>query len=201
MENRFSVSFTLLENGEDDLTDDLEDEVEDDGDDEDHDPVGDASADSSSLDEEEERQDHGCTTTPTFPSRNGWGSKRGPPGPHDARDVPRQRRSLDVPPVHHTEMMNRQGRRKYGNEWKGMDETDLCAYVGLLIFAGVYRSRGEGDTESGWAIFRATMPRKLFHMSSRLLRFDDSGHKLTAVREVWTRGWRGYRVSTTRGPK
>ena len=33
------------------------------------------------------------------------------------------------------EMTNWEGRRKYGDEWKGMDETDLCAYVGLLILA------------------------------------------------------------------
>ena len=54
-----------------------------------------------------------------------------------------------------------------------MDETDLRAYVGLLILAGVYRSRGEvtaslWDTESGRAIFRATMPPKVFHTYSRL---------------------------------
>ena len=65
------------------------------------------------------------------------------------------------------EMTNREGHRKYGGEWRGMDETDLRAYVGLLILAGVYRSRGEAvtslwDTESGRAIFRATMPLKLF---------------------------------------
>ncbi|CAB1457293.1 unnamed protein product [Pleuronectes platessa] len=63
---------------EDDVEDNSEDEVEDKGDDKDYDPVGDASADTSSLDEEEEGQDHGCTTTPTglvegdaFQSRNG----------------------------------------------------------------------------------------------------------------------------------
>ncbi|CAB1431293.1 unnamed protein product [Pleuronectes platessa] len=50
---------------EDDVEDDLDDEVEDNGDDKDYDPVGDASADLSSLDKEEEGQDHGCTTTPT----------------------------------------------------------------------------------------------------------------------------------------
>ena len=59
-----------------------------------------------------------------------------------------------------------------------MDETDLRAYIGLLILVGVYRARGEAasslwDTESGRAIFRATMPLKLFHTYSRPLRFDD----------------------------
>ncbi|XP_053274074.1 piggyBac transposable element-derived protein 3-like, partial [Pleuronectes platessa] len=96
------------------------------------------------------------------------------------------------------EMTNLEGRRKYGDGWKGMDATDLRAYVGLLILAGVYRSRGEAaaslwDAESGRAIFRATMPLKVFHTYSRLLRFDDretrrerrASDKLAAVREVW----------------
>ena len=79
-----------------------------------------------------------------------------------------------------------------------MDETDLRAFVGLLILAGVYRSRGEADAslwdaERGRAIFRATMPLKLFHTYSRLLRFDDhetrrrrrATDKLAEMREVW----------------
>ena len=66
------------------------------------------------------------------------------------------------------EMTKREGRRKYGDEWKWMDETDLRAYVGLLILAGVCRSRGEAApslwaAESGRAIFHATMPIKLFY--------------------------------------
>ena len=96
------------------------------------------------------------------------------------------------------EMTNREGRRKYGDEWKGMDETDLHDYVGQLILAGVYMSRGEAvaslwDAKSGRAIFRATMPLKLFHTYSRLQRFDDretrrrrrATDKLAPVREVW----------------
>ncbi|TKS65943.1 PiggyBac transposable element-derived protein 4 [Collichthys lucidus] len=96
------------------------------------------------------------------------------------------------------EMTNLEGFRKYGDSWKKMDETDLQAYLGLLILAGVYRSRGEAaaslwDAESGRSIFRATMPLKLFHTYSRLLRFDDRESrparrvtdKLAAIREVW----------------
>ncbi|XP_045064895.1 piggyBac transposable element-derived protein 4-like [Coregonus clupeaformis] len=99
------------------------------------------------------------------------------------------------------EMTNLEGVRKCGGRWKAMDSTDLRAYVGLLILAGVYRSRGEAasslwDAESGRTIFRATMPLKVFHAYSRLLRFDDrqtraerraagGGDKLAAVREVW----------------
>ena len=95
-------------------------------------------------------------------------------------------------------MTNWEGRRKYGDEWRGMDETDLRAYIGLLILAGVYRSQGGAasslrDAESRQAIFRATMPLKLFHTYSRLLRFDDretrrrrrATDKLAAVQELW----------------
>lgn len=96
------------------------------------------------------------------------------------------------------DMTNLEGFRKYGDSWKKMDEIDLQAYLGLLILAGVYRSRGEAaaslwDAESGRAIFRATMPLKLFHTYSRLIRFDDRESrparrvtdKLAAIREVW----------------
>ncbi|XP_032367173.1 piggyBac transposable element-derived protein 4-like [Etheostoma spectabile] len=93
-----------------------------------------------------------------------------------------------------------EGRRRYGKagEWKAMHATDLRAYLGLLILAGVYRSRNEAleslwHEESGRAIFRATMPIKRFHLYSRLLRFDDrelrakrlASDKLAAVRDVW----------------
>lgn len=96
------------------------------------------------------------------------------------------------------DMTNLEGVRKYGDGWQAMDGTDLHAYIGLLILAGVYRSRGEAaaslwDAENGRAIFRATMPLKLFHTYSRLLRFDDrelrparrATNKLTGIREVW----------------
>ncbi|XP_064809134.1 piggyBac transposable element-derived protein 4-like [Oncorhynchus masou masou] len=96
------------------------------------------------------------------------------------------------------DMTNLQGVRKYGDGWRPMDSTDLRAYVGLLILAGVYRSRGEAaaslwDAESGRTVFRATMPLKVFHKYSRLLRFDDrqsrparlATDRLAAIREVW----------------
>ncbi|CAJ1061405.1 piggyBac transposable element-derived protein 3-like%2C partial [Xyrichtys novacula] len=96
------------------------------------------------------------------------------------------------------EMTNLEGRRKIGDGWKRMDAVDLRAYIGLLLLAAVYRSRGEAsaslwDAESGRSIFRATMPLKVFHAYSRLLRFDDSesrpsrraADRLAAIREVW----------------
>ncbi|XP_044025401.1 uncharacterized protein LOC122863211 isoform X1 [Siniperca chuatsi] len=68
-------------------------------------------------------------------------------------------------------------RRKYHERpgwWKGMNVTDLRAYVGLLILVGVYRSRGKpvGRRERTGRV-DAAMPLKVFHAYSLLLRFDD----------------------------
>ncbi|KAJ7984140.1 hypothetical protein DPEC_G00364240 [Dallia pectoralis] len=96
------------------------------------------------------------------------------------------------------EATNREGSRRHGDAWRGMDAVELRAYAGLLILAGVYRSRGEAaaslwDAESGRPIFRASMPLKVFYAYSSLLRFDDretrparrAVDKLAAVRELW----------------
>ncbi|XP_039462577.1 uncharacterized protein LOC120436178 [Oreochromis aureus] len=88
--------------------------------------------------------------------------------------------------------------------WKPMGRVEFRAYVGLLVFAGVYRSRGEAceslwDAESGRSVFRAAMPLKTFRAYSGALRFDDretrqarrgegGGHgydKLAPIRAVW----------------
>ncbi|XP_030582068.1 piggyBac transposable element-derived protein 4-like [Archocentrus centrarchus] len=82
-----------------------------------------------------------------------------------------------------------------------MGRAEFRAYVGLLILAGVYRSRGEAceslwHAETGRSIFRATMPLKPFRAYSAALRFDDrdtrearrlaAGHDtLAPIREVW----------------
>ncbi|XP_058235984.1 activating transcription factor 7-interacting protein 1 isoform X4 [Hemibagrus wyckioides] len=94
-------------------------------------------------------------------------------------------------------MTNLHGRRTVKN-WTGVDSTDLHAYMGLLILAGIYRSRGEStrclwDDRSGRAIFRATMSPSRFYELSRALRFDDklqrpAGHgedKLFPIRSLW----------------
>ncbi|XP_055010215.1 piggyBac transposable element-derived protein 4-like [Boleophthalmus pectinirostris] len=94
---------------------------------------------------------------------------------------------------------NREGVRRFGSDvWKSMDEVDLRAYLGLLILAGVFKSRGEAaaslwDAHTGRAVFRATMSLKTFYRYSRHLRFDDratrgarrSADKLAAIRRVW----------------
>nr|XP_046210847.1 piggyBac transposable element-derived protein 4-like [Oncorhynchus gorbuscha] len=107
---------------------------------------------------------------------------------------------FDTPAIERiiVEMTNLHWARKYGDGCRPMDATDLRAYLGLLILAGVSRSRGEAaaslwDAESGRTVFRATMSLKVFHRYSRLLRFDDrqsrparlATDKLAAIREVW----------------
>ncbi|KAL3979011.1 LOW QUALITY PROTEIN: HtrA serine peptidase 1 [Sarotherodon galilaeus] len=94
-------------------------------------------------------------------------------------------------------------RRPAIDGWKPMGRVEFRAYVGLLVLAGVYRSRGEAceslwDAESGRSVFRAAMPLKTFRAYSSALRFDDRqarrarrgeggrGHdKLAPIRAVW----------------
>lgn len=76
------------------------------------------------------------------------------------------------------EMTNLEGRRVFQEKWKPLDQTDLHAYIGILVLAGVYRSKGEAtaslwDEEYGRPIFRATMSLETFHMISRVIRFDN----------------------------
>ncbi|XP_026150656.1 M-phase phosphoprotein 8 isoform X3 [Mastacembelus armatus] len=96
-----------------------------------------------------------------------------------------------------TEYTNLHGRRIVP-EWKDLDATTMRAYFGLLLLAGVYRSRTEPtrnlwDDQAGRHIFRATMSVKTFVLISRMLHFDDrlsrpqrqGADKLAAVREIW----------------
>ncbi|XP_071058627.1 piggyBac transposable element-derived protein 4-like [Pseudochaenichthys georgianus] len=97
---------------------------------------------------------------------------------------------------HIVSMTNLHGRRSIA-EWRDMDTEELQAYVGLLILAGVYRSKNEStlslwSEKSGRSIFRATMSHRRFHQISRTLQFDDklsrlrrSNDKLAAFRKVW----------------
>lgn len=97
---------------------------------------------------------------------------------------------------HIVAMTNLHGRRSI-TDWRDLDTEELQAYVGLLILAGVYRSKNEStlslwSEKSGRSIFRATMSHKRFHQISRTLRFDDKltrprrrDDKLAAFRKVW----------------
>ncbi|XP_049437725.1 piggyBac transposable element-derived protein 4-like isoform X3 [Epinephelus fuscoguttatus] len=83
--------------------------------------------------------------------------------------------------------------------WVPVDKVEMQAYFGLLLLAGVFKSRGE-NTLSLWGIdgrdlFPAVMSRKRFILISRMLRFDDretrearfqqDHDKLGPIREVW----------------
>ena len=51
-------------------------------------------------------------------------------------------------------MTNLEGKQIYKDNWKEVTQTDMKAYMGVLIMAGVYRSRNEStsnlwDAESG----------------------------------------------------
>lgn len=96
------------------------------------------------------------------------------------------------------DMTNLEGRLVFGDQWKEMDNLHLHAYFGILILAGVYKSRGEStenlwDAETGRAIFGATMSLQSFRAISRVIRFDDRESrparqrkdKLAAIRTVW----------------
>lgn len=95
---------------------------------------------------------------------------------------------------------NLEGSRVYKEEWKNLDSDDLRAYLGLLILAGVFKSKNESteslwDAEKGRSIFRATMSLEYFKKISRVIRFDNRetrverrrGDKFAPIREVWTK--------------
>lgn len=76
------------------------------------------------------------------------------------------------------EMTNLYGARRYKNKWKPVDVTTMRAYYGVLLLAGVYRSKGEDITElwddyHGRPIFRAAMSLQMFQVINQCIRFDD----------------------------
>lgn len=76
------------------------------------------------------------------------------------------------------EMTNLYGARRYKNKWKPVDVTTMRAYYGVLLLAGVYRSKGEDITElwddyHGRPIFRAAMSLQKFQVINQCIRFDD----------------------------
>nr|XP_023650860.1 piggyBac transposable element-derived protein 4-like isoform X2 [Paramormyrops kingsleyae] len=95
-------------------------------------------------------------------------------------------------------MTNIEGKRVMGKQWKEVDNTEMFAYYGVLILAGVYRSRGQSarslwDSELGRPIFRTSMSLNSFSMFSRAIRFDEwatrcerrQKDKLAEIRTVW----------------
>ncbi|XP_067288817.1 piggyBac transposable element-derived protein 4-like [Pseudorasbora parva] len=95
-------------------------------------------------------------------------------------------------------MYNLEGKRVFRKAWKDLDWTDIQAYFGLLILAGVYRSHHEAlcslwNGVSGRAIFCATMPLNTFRIMSRVVCFyrkvtgsvRQKKDKLAPVRDIW----------------
>nr|XP_023657834.1 piggyBac transposable element-derived protein 4-like isoform X2 [Paramormyrops kingsleyae] len=95
-------------------------------------------------------------------------------------------------------MTNMEGRKRFPSDWTEFTPKEFDAYIGILILAGVFRSKGETfaslwDLKTGRAIFQATMPRARFNQLSSAIRFHDKGSrsagtstdKLAAMREVW----------------
>jgi hypothetical protein len=85
------------------------------------------------------------------------------------------------------------------NTWKDTDSDELRAFIGLLVLAGVYRSKNESINEmwslaDGRAIFPATMTKNRFWSLLRFCRFDDAAtrvarskdDKLAPIRELWS---------------
>lgn len=104
------------------------------------------------------------------------------------------------PPVERIilDMTNLEERRVFHQKWKPLDQTDLHAYIGILVLAGVYGLKGEAtaslwNEENGRPIFRATMSLETFHMISHVIRFDSQAtragrrerDKLAEIRDVW----------------
>lgn len=90
---------------------------------------------------------------------------------------------------------NLHGQRSVG-KWTNTNPTEIRAYFGLLLLAGVYRSRNEStrslwDEWTGRSVFRSTMPLKRFQLINAMIQFDDRlsrcciKDKMAAFREVW----------------
>lgn len=91
-------------------------------------------------------------------------------------------------------------KRVFDKEWTDIDSTELFAFIGLLLLAGVFRSNNE-STESLWEskngrpIFAATMSLKTFKKFSRVIRFDNREtrserrllDKFAPIRELWNK--------------
>lgn len=93
---------------------------------------------------------------------------------------------------------NNEGKCVFGDDWTEVDDTEMFAYIGTLLLAGVFRSNNESteslwDFEKGRPIFRAIMPLKRFKNLSRVIRFDNKNtrserrilDKFAPIRDLW----------------
>ena len=88
--------------------------------------------------------------------------------------------------------------KRPGSIWKPTDQTEIMAYIGLVMAAG-HLKQNHLSIEKLWnkkygsAIFRATMPEYRFRALSRFIRFDDKStrairraeDKLAPIRQVF----------------
>ncbi len=98
----------------------------------------------------------------------------------------------------YTEWNNSHPDQQQAREWKGTDSIEIKAFIGLLLLAGVHRSKNESLTElfspsAGKAIFLATMSLDRFCTLMRFCRFDNidtrtqrmPDDKLAPIRDIW----------------
>ncbi|XP_057696551.1 piggyBac transposable element-derived protein 4-like isoform X1 [Corythoichthys intestinalis] len=94
-------------------------------------------------------------------------------------------------------MTNLQGLRTIKN-WSPLTPQELRAYIGLLILAGIYRSRHEATSslwgaKTGRPMFSDAMAHRRFMEINRMLRFDDKllrpqrhhANKLSPISDLW----------------
>ena len=88
--------------------------------------------------------------------------------------------------------------KRPGSIWKPTDQTEIMAYIGLVMAAG-HLKQNHLSIEKLWnkkygsPIFRATMPEYRFRALSRFIRFDDKStrairraeDKLAPIRQVF----------------
>ncbi|XP_053968281.1 piggyBac transposable element-derived protein 4-like [Anastrepha ludens] len=93
---------------------------------------------------------------------------------------------------------NAYAKEQYDDNYIEINSNLLHAYIGVLILAGVYRSKNETmldlfDGEYGRPIFRAIMSKKTFQYMNHIIRFDDvmsrrqksSTDKFAPIREIF----------------
>ncbi|XP_057192981.1 piggyBac transposable element-derived protein 4-like isoform X1 [Triplophysa rosa] len=108
-------------------------------------------------------------------------------------------------------LTNLEAQRVLGKGWKKLDWKDIQGYIGLLILAGVYRSRHEPlaslwQGETGRPIFCATMRKGRFMTLSRIICLSDMDKrrkkrdKLAEIRDFWEKWVKGLRLVFNPGP-
>lgn len=108
---------------------------------------------------------------------------------------------------------NLEGRHVFEERRKTMDQADLHAYFGVLILAGVFRSKEESseslwDAETGREHFHATMFLESFHKIYRIIHFDNQDDrparrqrdKLVAIITVWDKWVHHFPLFYNPGP-